>query len=161
MTVKTAKVTGRRELHFESLDDILHDAEHLASVETKELGNWSKGQIFKHLAIVKNLAIDGSTYRPPWFIRWIAKMMKKRFLTKTMRPGFQLPKKAMPIFAPPDDVSTEEGLAALREAIARLKSTDERAPNMIFGKMTVDEYTQLHCRHSELHLSFIVPVDAE
>lgn len=43
MAINTARVTGRRQLRFESLDAVLADAEYLASVPTRQLGNWSLG----------------------------------------------------------------------------------------------------------------------
>ena len=48
--IDTGKVAGRRELHFNSLEDILADVDRLASSrEIKTLGNWSAGQIFEHV----------------------------------------------------------------------------------------------------------------
>ena len=51
MAVDTAKVVARRELHFQSIQDILDDVEAVqAAPQIETLGNWSAGQIFKHLA---------------------------------------------------------------------------------------------------------------
>ena len=67
--IDTGKVAGRRELHFNSLDDILADVDRLASSrEIRTLGNWSAGQIFEHVARVMDKSIDGSEQpagRPP------------------------------------------------------------------------------------------------
>ncbi len=49
-TINTKQVTGRRVVRYESFDEILADAERLAVVPTRTLGNWSIGQIFSHLA---------------------------------------------------------------------------------------------------------------
>ena len=44
MSVDTAKVEGRRTLHFHSLDDILADVERLNQGKVRPIGNWSPGQ---------------------------------------------------------------------------------------------------------------------
>jgi hypothetical protein len=36
-----------------------------------------------------------------------------------------------------------------------LKTEPRRKPSPLFGELTIDEWNQLHCRHAELHLSFI------
>ncbi len=157
MTVKTGKVTGRRELHFQTIDDIIADAEQMAAVPVKTLGNWSAGRIFKHLGIAFDLAVKGSTFKPPLFIRLLAPLFKKRFLTKPMSPGFQMPKAMQPDFMPPDDVSTEEGLAALRSGFETYKNATTLAPSAALGRLTRAEYDQLQMRHAEMHLSFLLP----
>ena len=72
-----------------------------------------------------------------------------------------MPAAMEPDFMPPDEVSIGDGVAALRSAIERFKSANdsELQPSMAFGKMTRDEYNQLHMRHAEMHLSFIVPTN--
>ncbi len=46
----------------------------------------------------------------------------------------------------------------LRQAIHRLQTEEKRAPNPVLGKLTREEWDRLHCRHAELHLSFLVPI---
>jgi hypothetical protein len=72
-----------------------------------------------------------------------------------MRPGFQLPTDAAKELEPPP-TSTEDGLQIFRAAVARQKSETNREPNPFFGPLTLDEWNQLHCRHAEMHLSFVV-----
>ena len=45
MTVDTAKVEGRRTLHFTSLDEILAEVERLNQGKVRAIGNWSPGQV--------------------------------------------------------------------------------------------------------------------
>ncbi|MEX2545983.1 MAG: DUF1569 domain-containing protein, partial [Phycisphaeraceae bacterium] len=58
---------------------------------------------------------------------------------------------------PPPEVSTEEGLARLRVAAERLNREPARAPSPLLGQLSRREWDQLHCRHAELHLGFVVP----
>jgi hypothetical protein len=157
MTVATNKVAGRRQLHFDTIDDILTDVEKLNQGKFKALGNWSPGQILKHLEILMTASLDGFKSRPPWFIRLIGKLVKKKMLTKPMSAGFQLPKNAATEFIP-GPIEWDDALGQLRIAIRRLKTESKREPSSFLGVLTRKEWDQMHCRHAELHLSFLVPV---
>jgi hypothetical protein len=154
--IDTTKVEGRRKLHFTSLEDIGADVEQLARGPVRNLGNWTSGQVLKHLALVMNYSIDGFPTRAPFYLRILGKLLKKRILTKGMTPGFQLPNKDARNLVP-GATTWEEGLAAFRTALKRMQKEPKRAPHGFFGHLTHDEYIRLHCRHSELHLSFLVP----
>lgn len=156
MAIDTGKVLGRRTVRFESLQEVLQDAERLAAGEVRSLGNWSFGQILDHLAKTMEMTIDGFDFKAPWLIRIVAKLfMKKRFLTKTMPAGFQFRKGMQGLL--PDEISIADGLDRLRRAVERLETETRRATSPIFGKTTVEESNQLQLRHAELHLSFVLP----
>lgn len=122
MTVDTAKVTGRRGLRFESLDEIAEEAERIvATPQVRTLGNWSIGQILRHLAAGMHMSIDGSKHRSPWYFRWLGPLVKRRVLTRGMSAGFNLPRPMAATLIVSDDVSAESGLTALRDALRRLK----------------------------------------
>jgi len=157
MTINTAKVLNRRQLHFASPQDILDDAERLDPAATKALGNWSGGQIFSHVAIVMNDSIDGTALRFSWVLRMLGRLLKKRILSKGMSPGFQLKGPAVAILVPPAATSWETGLKNLRQAIIRLQTENKREPSPFLGPMSREEWDQLHCRHAELHFSFLSP----
>ncbi len=158
MAVDTAKVVARRELHFQSIQDILDDAEAVqAAPKIETLGNWSAGQIFKHLANTFDMSIDGAEVQAPLWMRIMARMMKKRAITKPMSPGFKLPQNMAQQVVAPESTTTEEAVAALRTAVARLQGESKREPHPAFGSLTREEWDQLHLRHSEMHLSFLVP----
>ncbi|HUY35015.1 MAG TPA: DUF1569 domain-containing protein [Pirellulales bacterium] len=160
MAVKTGKVTGRREVHYDSYQDLLNDAERLAGGEVRLLGNWSLGQILAHLSRGMEFAIDGIPYKAPWPIRTVVRLfMRRRIITRPMSAGFTLPGRAAD-FLVPGPINTDEGLAMLRVAIQRLRDETERSPHALLGEMSLDEWDSLHLRHSELHMSFVVPVQA-
>jgi hypothetical protein len=158
--IDTGKVTGRRTLHFNSLEDISTDVEHLAgSRGIKTLGNWSTGQTFEHLARNFNKSIDGYDHLLPAVVRLVARVLfKKRFLTQPMSAGFKLGAKSSAELVP-DATPYEAGLQDLRRAMKRLQTETKRSAMPVLGPLTVDEWTQLHCRHAELHLSFLIPAD--
>jgi hypothetical protein len=156
MAIETKKVRGRRDVHFSSLQEVVADAERMMSANARPIGNWSPGQIFLHLARSFDTSIDGSDVRFPWYLRFIGRVMKKKFLSMPMPPGFKLPAEAAKKFVPPP-TSTEEGLAALRAAVARQEHETKRTASPVLGVLTKDEWTRLHLNHAALHMSFLVP----
>lgn len=158
--IDTTKVQQRRPLRFTSLDDIRADLDRLAQAgEIRTLGNWSAGQIFQHLAVGFNCSIDGLRFHLPAPVRFLFRLfLKSAFLNKPMRAGFRLPAKSATQLVPPPTTGQEEGLLNLRQAIHRLQTEEKRAPNPVLGKLTREEWDRLHCRHAELHLSFLVPI---
>lgn len=156
MTVATKSVEGRRTVHYESLDDLLADAERLAGGEVRMLGNWTLGQVLGHLAAALDASIDGFPGKMPWPIRIIAKLfMRKMLLQGPLKPGFKLPPQAEAKMVP-QEMSVAEGLSKLREAIERQGRETNRARHLALGNITREQWTQAHLRHAELHMSFAV-----
>jgi hypothetical protein len=154
--VDTKGVTGRRNLHFRDVDEVLADAEKLSAGGYRRLGNWSLGQMTKHLAGAMNIGLNGAPFRAPLVLRFVAKnFLKKRALRKCT-PGFRVPTK-IARHVVPDETSDAEGLDALREATRRWKTETQRYPQPFFGSLTPDEWNQLVLRHAEMHMSFLVP----
>jgi hypothetical protein len=156
MAVNTAKVDGRRKLDYASLEELLADADRLSSGPVKELGNWSAGQIFKHLATAYNGSIDGftMTFRLP--LRVMAKLFKKKLIAGPMPAGFNLPAGAAKAVVP-EAASIQEGLADLHTAVARLNREPRRAKHPMFGEISKDEWNTIHLKHANLHMSFLIP----
>lgn len=156
--INTRRVSGRRDVRYENYDQQLADAERLAGVEIRTLGNWSYGQILRHLARSIDAMIDGAPFAFPAPIQWVMRLlMKKRFLSKPLKPGFKLPAKAGRLN--PEATTTEEGLAELRTAIARAKTDSTRAPHGGFGQLSEEESDAFQFRHAEMHMSFVVPAE--
>ena len=105
-----------------------------------------------------NDSIDGSDMRLPWYLKLLGPLLKNKLLRGPMAPGVKLPESVARVTVP-GPTSTEEGLTALRSAIARLESESKRARSPFLGAMTKDEWNRLHLNHSALHMSFLVPQD--
>jgi hypothetical protein len=158
MAVDVRSVTNRRAVHYESLHDLLADAERLAGGPVRTLGNKGFGQILRHLALAMNGSIDVqfSRMRFPWWMRIMARFYRKRVFARGLRPGIVLPANAEARLWPPEyDVTAT--LEDLRKAVRRLETETKRGSHPAFGRLTVDEWNQFHLRHSELHMSFVVP----
>jgi hypothetical protein len=158
--IDTGKVTGRRQLHFENLDGILADVDTLARArEIRTLGNWPAGQVLQHLATSFNKSIDGFENSVPAVLRVFLRLLLKRsFLTKPLSPGFRLSAKAQKEMWSAA-ASVPEAATAIRAAIGRLQAEHHRVPHPAIGPLTDNEWNQFHCRHAEMHLSFLVPTE--
>jgi hypothetical protein len=153
----TPAVKERRNLHYDSLQQLLSDAETIAAGDYDTVGNWSYGQILNHLAKAMAFSLDGFPGLAPWPVRVGATLfLKQRFLTQTLRPGFKLPKRAAALL--PQEFPTPEALQGFRAVIARFDNEVPRAAHPLFGRLTPEEWHQLHLRHAELHMSYVRPV---
>jgi hypothetical protein len=155
--VDTGRVTGCRAPRFESIDQLFADVERLAAAERagtlKRVGNWTLGQALGHLATWAQFSYDGNPLKPPWFIRMIVRMRKKRYLTEGMPRGVKIPRVAGGTLGT-ERLSLDEGLARYRAVMERMRREAPTKPNVIFGPMTHDEWIALQLRHAELHLGF-------
>ena len=159
MTVNTKQVTGRRDVHFDSFDDLLADAEKLADGECETIGNWTLGQIFEHLARSLDASIDGTDMKIPWLMKkmFVLVMNKEKLMKNPLPPGFKIPKSGQGQFNPDPSTTTQEGLARLRAAVERYTNENSFAEHVAFGKLSREEWDQFNLRHAEMHLSFAVP----
>jgi hypothetical protein len=160
--IDTGKVTDRRSLRFADSRDLLADVERVAAAERRgalrRTGNWTAGQTLGHLAAWASFPYEGypPELNPPWFVKFILRFQKNRFLHRPMPHGVKIPgveggTKGL------DVLSLDEGLARLRSAWQRLDAGPPSRPNPIFGPLTHDEWKQLNLRHAELHLSYLHP----
>jgi len=159
MAVETKNATGRRQISYASYDDLLTDAERLAAGNATTVGNWTLGQIFKHLAAAFEGSLDGMGFKAPLPLRLMLRLMKGKMLTRPLPSGYQIPSQVKATVEPAADVSTEESLGALREVIGRLKTDSTRAEHPFLGNLTRDEWDRFNLRHAEMHMSFAVPAD--
>ncbi len=155
--VDTGKVTGRRKVRFDKIDDILADVDMLSSRGYRQLGNWPLGQMCKHLSIAMSMPVDGSEIEVAWFIRFVARtFVKPRMLRDGMKPGFKLNPKAAKVLVP-DVTGDPEGIAALRAMAKRFQSEPLAHPHPFFGPLTPEEWKFVQLRHAEMHLGFLLP----
>ena len=154
MTIKTSRVTGRRTLAFNTLDEILDDLNYLSQGKVRSLGNWSPGENLNHLTILMLGCLDGVDVKVPFLTRTVVSLLKRRILTKQMSPGLQLPKAAAALL--PSETNWEQGLEEIRAALNRMKTESHRHAHPVLGELNREQWDQLHCRHCELHLSFLV-----
>ena len=115
MTVDSEQKLSRREVHYDSFDDLLDDAERLAAGRYQQIGNWSLGPILKHLATAMDGSIDGMPLKVPWFLKLLRPVIKPRFLKGPFPSGFQLNKEAAAVLVADPSTTVREGMDAVRE----------------------------------------------
>jgi hypothetical protein len=145
----------RRTLEFARLDDVMPEVDRLLGGYATA-GNWSLGQVCKHLAETMRMSVDGYDFRVPWIFRATAGPVVKRsiFKNRRMMTGIRTAETLVPKADLDDRAETE----ALRATIAYYRDHPERrVPHPFFGPMTGDEWDRLHLIHSAHHLSFAVP----
>ena len=152
----TTTTKQRRDIGYSTLEELRLDAEAIAAGPFATIGQWSYGQILDHLAKAVHCSIDGFPFRAPLWMRLGAPFLKNSVLTKKMQPGWKLPKSADP-YLPDAEATVEDALARLVKGIDRLDTENPEAAHPVFGKLAREEWIQLHLRHAELHMSFVVP----
>ena len=161
--VDTKKAT-RRNIRFEDCSSILADLDRLESAEKAGTltrhGNWTLGQITHHLADLIEQSIDGFRFSAPAPIRMIFRLLRPMILGRPFPTGIKLKGQSATLLPAPD-ITSEQGLAALRTQIQRLEEGAEmNEPSPLFGRLTHAQWMDLHRRHAELHLGFLDPGEA-
>jgi hypothetical protein len=159
-TIDTKRLRGRRQLHFDSFQQVLADVEHLARVPHVQLGNWTLAVMCDHLAKVLRSTTENRQYQPPWIVRPFGRMFKKLILKRTLPSGFRMPRRMAELLAPQEDAELEPALERFRQAVERFQAVELPSHSPLLGRLSREEWEQFHCRHAELHLSFLVPQDA-
>jgi len=151
----------RRKLRFETLDEIVQEVDRLADMEVETTGKYSYGQILEHLARILDVASGHlTTEKPNLMIRMVARVLRPKMLRSPMQAGYKLPDSVQDLFWPSEEVDVRSGQKHFHEAIERFRNRDPLPPHPIFGKMNRDQSDQLQCRHCELHLGFVHPVES-
>ena len=154
-----ADAPRRRQLHFDTIDEVVENAQQLASGDVETTGKFTYGQILEHLARTLDVVtghIPGASVTFP--MRMMARIMRPFILSRPMSPGFKLPATAQAVYWPSEAVDTSAALAHLKEAVERYKQNGPIPKHPVFGTMTRRQHDQLQCRHCALHLSFVHPV---
>ena len=126
-------VIQRREIVYGTLQDFLDDVRRLIDVDVTTLGNWSFAQILEHLARAIDSSIDGFSFRSNWLVRTLAApLIKNRLLTRPMKPGFTLPRRANS-YLPDPDTDFDAAHTHLESAIERLATTTPTAAHPFLG----------------------------
>ncbi|TWU10328.1 hypothetical protein Pla52o_57020 [Novipirellula galeiformis] len=148
----------RRELKFNELTDAVSECERLLGSGYVRNGNWSLGQICRHmkLTIEANMhgyptwmSILGYPLRP--LLRWL---VLPRLLSGHSPSGV----KTAPMFVPPMDLDDATEVSAFTACVLKFQSnTGPLHPHPGFGPMDRDGFNQFHAAHAAHHLRFLEP----
>jgi hypothetical protein len=147
-------------LRFESIDQMMAEVDRLVEAEhtgrLRRLGNWTLGQTLGHLGTWVDYSFTGVPLKVPFFIKWILRLRKRRFLHEPMRAGIRIPGVAGGTMAT-EPMPLEDGLGRMRRAMDRLAAEAPTLPDPIFGPLNHEEWIAINLRHAELHLGFLIP----
>ena len=146
----------RRPLDFRDFDEVVRDVERLHREGYRKVGQWGLAQCCNHLSYFIQATLDGATFRVPWLVRVLfGRMVLNRILkTRAMRERAPTPQKPLP--EPGGDEG--EAVERLKGLIDRLKATTgDLHPSPFFGRLTGEQWRQLHLIHCLHHLSFLLP----
>ncbi len=149
------KSTSRRTLSFKNLDDLVRDVQDVSKTGVNSTGNWSAAQNIEHVAAVIDASIDGFSFSVPLPIRILGRLIRGRTLKKGLSPGIKMPGSAPDAFKPGPDTRLEDAAKHLADSVARANQQKMTAVSPIFGKLSHEQWVQLHCRHAEMHFSFL------
>ncbi len=154
----TRQVTERRELSFRSMADILNDVEYMAAGDPpKSTGNWTSAQIVQHVGRIIDYSIEGFPVpKAPLPLRIVCRILRNKILREPMKPGVTLPTKFARLL-PDDRLTWDEAVDGFRAVMTKLDTKRMACRSPVFGKLSPVHWEQMHCRHAEMHFSFIHP----
>ena len=156
------KKAERRPVHFDTLDDIVRDAGTVTVGPHRVTGNWTAAQNIWHVAHTIGMSNRGFNFKAPLPLKLVGRTLKLLGQhTRPINPGIKAPAKIAAAFTPPPDLTLDFALAKLKDEVQYATTHGMTHPSPLFGKMSHETWIKAHCRHAELHLSFIAPSSAE
>lgn len=165
-------MSRRRELHFDSLADILCEARRLTElvdgtnsvrrdlatpqVRVVHLANMPLGRMLGHIGLVLGLSVKGSEYRFPLPMRLMMGLMRSRLLARGLAMPVDAPAALNRQILPEAWLDAKSGLKILQDNISSFEIASSYQPNIMLGKLSREEWIALTCRHAEWHLGFIL-----
>ncbi len=153
----------RRALTFNTLDEVVADAENLLATGYERAGKWDLAQVCDHVAEWMRFPVQGfpKAFLPIRLILWMMKVTigRKKFEGYLATKSFPAGKPTMPetVFKAGGDPLA--AVAKLKQSVEALQNyKGEVHPSPLFGKMTYDECVRMQLVHCAHHLSFLVPI---
>ena len=129
----------RRPLEFRTFDEALAEVDQLLAGPYERRGNWDLSQACDHLADTFEGSMRGFDFGAPWVIRGLIGKLAQRL---NPQPGKD-----------PAQSGTR-----LREKVREFEaSRGPLAAHPFFGRVSVDQWRQIHLFHMAHHLGFLVP----
>nr|WP_201723923.1 DUF1569 domain-containing protein [Rhodopirellula sp. SM50] len=148
-----------RDLKFETLGEAVDDARQLLATGYVRQGNWSLGQICRHLVLVQDPSVDGY---PVWMSLFapLRPLMRRWLLPKVLRPDSPRGIRTAPIFVPPDNLDDAAEVDAFAASVERLANhSGIFAPHPAFGRLPRGKILEIHAAHAAHHLRHLTNRD--
>jgi len=141
-----------RQLQFNNLAAAVDDARKLLASGYVRHGNWSLGQICRHLSLVQDPSIDGY---PAWMSLFapLRPLMRRWLLPKVLRPDSPRGIRTAAMFVPPDSLDDTAEVEAFSASVERLiNHSGSFAPHPGFGRLPREKLLEIHTAHAAHHL---------
>ena len=154
-------MSNLRNLRFENLDTAVADARLLLREGYTRQGNWTLGQICRHLTLVQDPSVDGY---PKWMslFAFMRPIMRRFLLPKILGDDSPRGIRTSSMFVPPENVDDASEVEAFAKSVERFhRHVGEYHPHPAFGKQSRDMIEQIHSAHAAHHLRFLTPSNPE
>jgi len=151
----------RRRLAFHSWEEVLADADRLASGGYDRAGKWSLAQAVDHIGAGLRVAVAGSTKRMPWVMRMSARSIAAPMIRawRWMPAGIPAPVWWQPQVPAEADVAA--GVARFRAEVEAFRAhVGPYHAHPAFDCIDRQAYEDLMLIHASHHLGFLVPKGA-
>ena len=148
-----------RELHFDDLNAAIDEARSLLRSGYNRGGNWSLGQICRHLVLVQDPSVDGY---PKWMslFAFLRPVMRRILLPKVLSGDSPRGIRTASMFVPPAELDDAGEVEAFAASVARFYAhVGDYAPHPAFGRLPRQRIEQIHTAHAAHHLRFLRPRD--
>lgn len=141
-----------RQLQFDDIRDAVADAHQLLTCGYIQQGNWSLGQICRHLTLVQEGSIVGY---PTWMSLFAPlRPLMRRFLLPRLL-GRDSPRgiRTASIYVPPDHLDDTVEWNDFADSVDRLlQYSRPYAPHPGFGRLPREKILEIHAAHAAHHL---------
>jgi len=144
-----------RELHFDDLNAAAEEARSLLNSGYNRHGNWSLGQICRHLTLVQDPSVDGY---PKWMslFAFLRPVMRRILLPKVLSGDSPRGIRTVSMFVPPTDLDDAREVEAFAASVVRFYGhLGDYAPHPAFGRLPSERIEQIHAEHAAHHLRFL------
>ncbi|MBB3204921.1 hypothetical protein FHS27_000688 [Rhodopirellula rubra] len=148
-----------RELHFDDLNAAIDEARSLLRSGYDRSGNWSLGQICRHLVLVQDPSVDGY---PKWMslFAFLRPAMRRILLPKVVSGDSPRGIRTASMFVPPVELDDVREVDAFAASVARFYAhLGDYAPHPAFERLPRERIEQIHTAHAAHHLRFLKPRD--
>jgi hypothetical protein len=146
-----------RELRFADLDSAVEEARSLLTAGYTRRGNWSLGQICRHLYLVQDPSTTGY---PIWMSLFapLRPIMRSILLPRILRGDSPKGIPTSPMFSPSNVDDDAAEVAAFAASVARFQAHQgSYYPHPGFGRLDRQALEELHAAHAAHHLRFLDP----
>jgi len=149
----------RRELRLDNFEVVLAEVDHLRDVGYHQVGRWSLGQMCEHLAEFMRQSREGFVDPAPAYMPVVGPMMRLMFLGKILKgEPIKMRTPTSKSLLPSEWIDDEKTIDKFHTEVDRINLPEATfVPSPVFGKLTPDQWRQVHLWHCQHHLSFLVP----